>query len=316
MKPCLLRVSRLLLLPILLVTNIVGSPSGASHCSSGTSEMSNNSHGLNGSGSLSDGNYVVHLQTSTQQHTHLPPDTTTTLATGVAHTISLNAGTATNFRGFLFRLSGKNGEVVKTSMTIADSSAIFGKPLNICADNVAGITHDNNSDKTTIDVIIQYDEPIELLLEVTVVKANNPKGSNLWYHSSYDFNLEEDDTISSTMGGVPKSPTAGSMEPSSDPTNDTTGSPSEVPSSEPSLSLEPTIPPSAEPSSGPSTSMLPSISIEPSMIPSVSTIPTVEDQSQVPSSEPTQTSGSSRGRAVMMGFEPFALAGVFWVFIL
>jgi hypothetical protein len=97
------------------------------------------------------------------------------------------------------RLTGKQGENVKEVMTISPDFMSMGKNHTMCTAMVAGVTHTDATDKKSVDVILRFDEPIDVaLLEVTVVKSNKPMSSNLWYYSAYDIVVVSSATSSSS----------------------------------------------------------------------------------------------------------------------
>lgn len=297
-------------------------PFGAGHCSSGTA-IANISHGNTGSGSLRNGNYQVRMSSnnsgdgSSSSSTFIPGPPTF-LSTGIDYTLTLTirddsiiASSNQFFRGFLFRLSGKQGENVRDAMTISPDFRSIGKDhTTMCSSIVSGVTHTNAIDKTTVDVLLRFNEPIpRVQLEVTVVQSNNPSGSNLWHYDSYDLVVLQ----------APPSTNVPTSNPSVEPSSVPSIHPSNVnPSMKPSLESTSTSPttsypsssahfpswtPSKDPSSLPSMepskglSLLPSLtpSKSPSLLPSLTPSDDArsENPTTSPSMEPTATTTSS-----------------------
>jgi hypothetical protein len=264
----------LLITPILVVQAY---PFGAGHCSSGTA-IANISHGNIGSGSLRNGNYQVRMSSSSNSGdgsssstSTFIPGPPTFLSTGTDYTLTLTirddsiiASSNHFFRGFLFRLSGKQGENVRDAMTISPDFRLIGKDhTTMCSSIVSGVTHTNAIDKTTVDVLLRFDEPIpRVQLEVTVVQSNNPSGSNLWHYDSYDL-------------VVLQAPPSTNV-----PTSNPSVEPSSVPSIHPSNAI-PSMKPSLESTTSPTTSYPSSSTHFPSWTPS-------KDPSSLPSMEPSK----------------------------
>lgn len=176
-------------------------PGGAGHCSSGKA-IANAAHGTSGSGSLDDGNYELRIEeissgasnASSCRSKKWKPQRKPSLSTGTEYKVTLSTKDDTSddyFRGFLFRLSSKeDGEDVKRAMIVSPDFVDAGRDHTMCISTVAGVTHVNASDKSRMDVILNFDQPIEAaMLEVTVVRNNQPMASNLWYYDSFDIDV-------------------------------------------------------------------------------------------------------------------------------
>ena len=276
------------LLAISSIHQTAASPSGASHCATGTASMANNMHGLDGGGSLADGNYSLDLSIEDDDTTATPLSTSIdTLITGSgAHVLILKSTDTAKFRGFLFRLSAKNDQLVNANSFLAlhSSSTAFARTMSICDPLVGGLTHINNMDKDEIKITLQHNDNVDLILEVTVVEKNKPSGSNLWFYNRFDIQLRGDITEVPSMSVSPSTSTQPSDIPSTLPST----FPSVVPSADPSASFSPSL--------SPSISEAPSVSIAPSSYPSTSSKPTREGYSQLPSSEPSQLPSSEPSR--------------------
>ncbi len=170
-----------LLLSLILVSlfsNSLGRSNGAPHCDPG-GQSTGNGHGSKRSGRLVGGDYF--LSSGGQE---LSSGSDFSLTTGVDHTISLKAG-GDDFKGFLLRLSGTNGENAGGIMKIAPSSNSFGKASSFCGNEVSGVTHSSPLLKDSIDVIVRHNEAIDLKLEVTVVKEKA-----IWYFEEFSLKME------------------------------------------------------------------------------------------------------------------------------
>jgi hypothetical protein len=285
-------------LSMCILRTTMASPSGASHCNSGkTNVLFSIAHGKDGSGSLLDGGYSLNILNADVPQLIVPDDDNdsammnmangVTVPTAVSHTLSLrpsNNNTINKFRGFLFRLSAKNDNDVKSSFAIAPNYSQYAKISALCTENVTGITHDNNMDKEEIQFSLNHPESIELLLEVTLVEKNqlNPTVQKLWYYDRYTITLEDN------LVSTPPDPISAPPDPTDAPCGDEESSEntletlatseessqmpsnSSKPSGHPSISLNPTA--STGPSSSPSISVHPSKSLTPSDRPSKDTM--------------------------------------------
>eukprot|EP00979_Chaetoceros_neogracilis_P015643 scaffold6294_cov268-Chaetoceros_neogracile.AAC.10 len=267
----------LITLSILGVSNSYSS--GAGHCRSGTAIENRGPHGRPGSGSLSAGRYRLSIDGDP-----LDPGTAITLATGKEHTITLGNTANGKFRGFLFRLSDKAGGNVKSSIQVSPDFSTLGQSSFRCANDVGGITHVNGNDKTAVAVVVTSNDPIDMFLEVTVVKSTQSSG--LWHFDSYDISFEAESTDEPTSSPSKKS----SNFPSISPSIIASQFPSFLPSLKPSIaesnspSLAPSDSPSITTSSTPTLTSSKSPSIQPSVASSNS--PT-EAASEVPSASPS-----------------------------
>jgi hypothetical protein len=192
--------------------HVAAFPMGAGHCDTGKA-IANGAHGTSGSGSLANGNYELRILEEIASDAasswscpskKMKPNRKASLYTGTEYTITLSSKDADDggyFKGFLIRLSGKQGEDhVKEALILGPESASVGQdhPLCIPHPGVAGVTHVNPIDKTTVDVILSFNQPVEALLEVTVVRNNDPMGNNLWYYDSYDIVVSNSSSPSSS----------------------------------------------------------------------------------------------------------------------
>lgn len=295
-------------LSMCILRTTMASPSGASHCNSGkTNVLFSIAHGKDGSGSLLDGGYSLNILNADVPQLIVPDDDNdsammnmangVTVPTAVSHTLSLrpsNNNTINKFRGFLFRLSAKNDNDVKSSFAIAPNYSQYAKISALCTENVTGITHDNNMDKEEIQFSLNHPESIELLLEVTLVEKNqlNPTVQKLWYYDRYTITLEDN------LVSTPPDPISAPPDPTDAPCGDEESSEntletlatseessqmpsnSSKPSGHPSISLNPTA--STGPSSSPSISVHPSKSLTPSDRPSKDTSTTTPSLSISP----------------------------------
>jgi hypothetical protein len=199
-------------------SHVAAFPFGAGHCSAGTA-IANAAHGTSGSGSLDNGNYELRIQeipsadssaSSSCPRKKFKSKRTASLYTGTEYKVTLKTDDDDGyFRGFLFRLSGKGGDEddIKQAMIVSPDSAAIGKDHTMCTDidAVVGVTHTNASDKTSVDVILNFVQPVEATLEVTVVRNNNPMGGNLWYYSAYDIVVSDFSSPSSKSSKSSKS---------------------------------------------------------------------------------------------------------------
>lgn len=323
------------------ITVVLAYPFGAGHCSSGTA-IANLSHGTTGRGSLRNGNYQIRLVTSTSGTTSttsssssitLVPGPPAFLYTQTEYKITLAVRDGISdvfFRGFLLRLSGKEGEDVKEYMAMSPEYSTGalggGKNHTMCSATVAGVTHTDASDKTSVDAILLFKEPIaQARLEVTVVQRNsNPSGSNLWYYDSYDIVVSQappptngptswhhpsaspsvtpqmypsylPSTLPSQQHGPSVHPTSAlSNVPTLNPSDHPSLGPSWNPSSVPSLVGRPSVTPSSTPSLQPSVSpsstpsFQPSVTVSSSPSVTLSSTPSIVPPTEYPSSTPSR----------------------------
>ena len=251
--------------------------SGAGTCGSGTAISGG--HGSAGNaGSLLTGNNRLFIDGAP-----LDPGTSVVLTPGKDYTISLQSSTANSngtFKGFFFRLSGKAGENVKSSIKLSPNYASIGHDNFRCASlPVGGITHNTRIEKEAVAVVVNSNDPIDMLLEVTVVKSKSIP--NAWHFDSYNIRFEAVAKESAPIG-VPTSL------PSTSPTIAKSAT-----SLTPSITVAPSSSASVPPSTNPTSSVSPSVSRSgrPSMISSlkpsiaVSKTPAESDPSSMPSPE-------------------------------
>ena len=265
--------------------------------------MANQFHGLDGSGSLDDGNYGLDLLADDGTSIRIEPSIETIFTGSFDTTLSLKSTVAgRKFRGFLLRLSAKNDPWLDVSsfLIVHSSSEVFAKPLNICEPFVAGLTHKDPIDKNEIKVVVLHNANVEVVLEVTVVEKNNPSGSNLWFYNRFEIQLQGaipdiaatsiPSMQPSKVSDYPSEGTTESFSPSSTPSMSAVATVSIAPSSLPSESYVPTV--IIVPSSLPS-----SVSIAPSYLPSESLDLTNDDQSQSPSVQRSSTGATTTSSA-------------------
>ena len=162
-----------------MLTKTQSYPAGAGHCSSGDAVKVG--HGASGNNGAVTGKYMVQSNTTGAMDSSLP----TELPTGIDHYISLSGVNGQTFKGFLFRLSETNGKDVSKSMKVTDASAPFSKKaLPDCGRGNVGYTHNDNIKKSSVEVIINHDNPVDLLLEITVVEETVN-----WYYEAFKIKL-------------------------------------------------------------------------------------------------------------------------------
>ena len=225
-----------------IIISVHAYSSGAGHCRTGKA-ISNFSHGRSGT-TLQDGNYNLYFNGNI-----IDPTSTINLPTGIKHIITLKHDDGGSFRGFLFRLSGKGDEVVNSNMKqIMNVNTGFEEIAQNswrCEHdaNIAGITHQTSRTKSSVEITLNHNLPMNLQLEMTVVFQKTT-----WHYTSYDITLQESVTTEEPTEG----PTRISSSPSLTPSyvGETV-----VPSSHPSI--VPTAMGSVEPSPYPSISFSP-----------------------------------------------------------
>lgn len=157
-------------------------PFGSGHCNTGTSSTA---MGHGGSPrSLSEANIGV-FWGGTEMDPSAP--ITTTMGVNQVHTLTVIRTDASQFIGFLVRLSGKNGENVASALVGTES---ISQVSNLCESNVKALTHVNSRSKERVTMSLSYPAEAELLLEVTVV--TNTKSN--WFYGSFDINVSGNDT--------------------------------------------------------------------------------------------------------------------------
>mmetsp|Transcript_21626 Transcript_21626/g.27291 ORF Transcript_21626/g.27291 Transcript_21626/m.27291 type:complete len:355 (+) Transcript_21626:168-1232(+) len=306
---------------LLLASRCDAYSSYAGTCASGKSIGGNSygSHGAMGKGSLDNGNLMLSIENDDVLEFKLSDQTITVLDT-TSYSVDLKGETNTNmlFRGFLIRLEALSGQDISTALTPISSNAQPMPNFIACGINVEAITHINANDKSSTTFELNLKEPGNYKFEVTVVISNMPRGSNEWYYSSYDIEvesstlapvrspsrgpsqypstspsvistmvpskspiIESSNTPSSGQTGVPSVEQSNSISqaPTITPSNSFSMNPSSIHSSEPSVALTQVPSPSPSYSNHPSGSAAPSSSPSTSMSPTSSPVPTF---SQVP----------------------------------
>ena len=179
-----------------LVAKCYANTYGAAHCSSGTPSMFVSAHGTS-KGGLSTGNLALDVD-----GVSISSGSTTSLDAGTTHTLTLSGG---DFKGFLFRLNGKNGENVKSVIGIESGSSGKSKFNTGCDADVGGITHVDAELKSSVSVALLSDDLIDTTLEVTVViQKSDPR---TMYHEAFDISFTSDETASPTRAPT-QAPTA------------------------------------------------------------------------------------------------------------
>lgn len=178
----------------------------------------------------------------------LSTEITTVLETGKDYSASLSSifsnSIDTDFKGFMIRIEPLGSQSIGNTLTTTFGLA---KDLDICPENVNGITHTSRSLKSSVPFSLYFEEGGDYLLEVTVVRSRTFTRSNDWYYSKYNISVET----------VTNSPTI-SIAPSATPTPRPSVAPSASPTSTPSQrpvdsTPQPTSPtnnPTASPTSG------------------------------------------------------------------
>ena len=98
--------------------------------------------------------------------------------------------TASLFKGFLFRLSGRNDESLDGTLYVDDDDKVQELTIG-CASTISAMTHTNNDGKNKVEFKFQYfDEvvptPISMVLEVTVMMN---KEENNWFYDEYELEI-------------------------------------------------------------------------------------------------------------------------------
>ena len=166
-----------------LVAKGYASAFGASHCMPGVPPWFVSVHGQS-SGGLSNGNLGLDID-----GVSISSGSTASLTTGKTRTLTLS-GSA--FMGFLFRLSGKNGENVKSVIGIESGSSGESKFNTICNSEIGGITHTNAGSKSSISITMSTDDMIDTTLEVTVVVS---KDLQKMYYEAFDISFVSDGPV-------------------------------------------------------------------------------------------------------------------------
>lgn len=160
-------------------------PNGAGTCEKGPAVLNSNSpHAAEDEGNWDASGYEVTVD---------------------GNTVTLEAtGSSNFFRGFLFRLSSKDGSAADAmkrhtdfksdSQRLESTSESIGNPAT-CSSDVAGISHTDNSKKTTMKVHLLLEQGITYKLDLTVVKKEH-----LWYYTSLKLSLSGDNTVTIVTG--------------------------------------------------------------------------------------------------------------------
>lgn len=218
-----MKASHPLIISAFLLGRCIAYPTQAGHCQSGPISQHTSSHGTDDRDrDLDKGNYFL----NSNENGILVSGVESSLSTGVDHFISLNGEGSAKFRGFLFRLSGANGVDATGVMKITDASEPDSTDMTGCGSGSSGISHNKSSDKSTIDVVIRSDQPIDLVLEVTVVVKNGFGESNMWHYEKFDLKLEAPATASPTAPQPTASPTTAAPTMSMTPTTLDSSAPS------------------------------------------------------------------------------------------
>jgi len=161
-------------------------PNGAGTCEKGPAVLNSNSpHAAEDEGNWDASGYEVTVD---------------------GNTVTLEAtGSSNFFRGFLFRLSSKDGSAADAmkrhtdfksdSQLLESTSESIGNPAT-CRSDVVGISHTDNSKKTTMKVHLLLEQRVFYELELIVVKKEH-----LWYRTYFDLWIDEkNNTVVSAWG--------------------------------------------------------------------------------------------------------------------
>lgn len=163
-------------------SNVLARSNGAATCGTGKSIM----RGHRGTGGTLASSDLVLMWGGVE----LDPSKTTTVGIDVDHTFQIISSDNAGFKGFLLRLSGKNGENASTTLVAVDS---FAKVNGLCNSDVSGITHRNSNKKSSVEVTLNHPQQAELFLEVTVVTTS----SSNWAYDSFDISIAGNSTAPS-----------------------------------------------------------------------------------------------------------------------
>ena len=181
---------------------VLGFPTGAGSCASGVAVGA--PHSTSGQGDIGKGGYEILFDSTPLSETSLNK------FVGGTHLVTLRADN-NFFRGFLMRLDTKgesNLDFPNPGFTLSgdqsNSVQLLGKDPNFlgvsCPTGVAGATHTEKSDKTSIEVTFMWNIFSKLDLEVTVVKANDIElGRDQWYHSTFSIEVIQETTEPSPL---------------------------------------------------------------------------------------------------------------------
>ena len=205
----------------------------AGHCSQGDLSGKFSGHGESGSGILAQGSLSVSFDGVPLQ----AYSTTSEVNSGQLYTVVLQGNALNQFRGFLFRLSGVNGEAVDPNiLQPSNNSNNQVQTHPYCGGSVSGVTHTNGVDKQRVEFSFETFAPAgtKYRLEITVVRA---RAWDNWFYQNHVLNVVD----------APKLTTA----PSSAPSQELSQTPSQAPS-DPSITMAPSQEPSQAPSMAPS----------------------------------------------------------------
>jgi len=126
------------------------------------------------------------------------PSATNTIRAATDHPLTLTTDNGSKFKGFLLRLSGKNGATASSTTFVAvDSSS--SQVSDLCTSDVIGITHTDAKGKSSVAFTLNHPEAAEMLLEVTVVTKNQIS----WAYAAFDLNISADDTATASPTVTP-----------------------------------------------------------------------------------------------------------------
>lgn len=171
----------------------------AGHCKEGDLGGKGSGHGESGSGILGQGGLSVSFDGLTLQASSVSE-----ITSGQSYAVTLEGGP---FRGFLFRLSGPNGQVVDEDILLPSNNSnnqVQTHPA--CSSGISAVTHKNGSDKQRVEFNFQTFDTAgtNYRLEVTVVKS---RSRNNWHYQQHIL----------TVVDGPKLTTSPSQEPTIEP---------------------------------------------------------------------------------------------------
>ena len=160
-------------------SNVLANPNGAGTCATGKSIA----RGHGGTGTT----FVASNLILKWGGAELNSSATNTIAAATDHTFTLVTSDDSRFKGFLLRLSGKNGATTSSTVFVAADSSL-AQLNDLCASGVIGITHKDDIGKSGVTVTLNHPEAAELLLEVTVVTTNRAN----WAYEAFDLSVSAD----------------------------------------------------------------------------------------------------------------------------
>jgi hypothetical protein len=173
-----------LLLLCILPKQVIAFSSRAGHCDSGDLGGKKSIHGETGSGLLSDGNLQVKFNSTT-----LETEKTHFIDANKEYVVTLDFSPlepkTSVFKGFLFRVSGVQGEKLNGTMYARNDQQAQVMTIG-CDEIISALTHTNQNDKSHVEFNFKYPEigQANLVLEVTVVVNNQ---SNNWYYEKFNI---------------------------------------------------------------------------------------------------------------------------------